>query len=189
MTFERLPNEEPGKPLIQPSPGFADRLMDRIAEHRREERRRRRRRISAAIVLSSVCLGASAYLLSTKQADYGRPPENVQTQPRAAAQTQPPTAVQTQPRSAAQPQPARAATKAATVLAKKTVTSPEDVVIIVNGRELHGAELEAAKATMGLGKCVPPEIELIRDGKPVRQTPQTPGGSKDPCVAARHERQ
>lgn len=143
------------------SPGFTDRLMERIGDHQRQQRRRRR----AAFVLSVACLVVGVYAFRGRPADAQRP-EVVQTQPRPA-DVQRPEVVQTQPSPAAQP--------ADNVLANAGIR-PGDLKITIDGRELHGKELQAAAIQMGLGKCAPPRIELVRDGKQVSYTV--------PCAAA-----
>ncbi len=80
MTFELLPRDEPGNPLLDVPPGFTDALMQRIEDDQR--RRRLRRRL--AILLMAVCLGAAVaiiYMLRSRRADGGRRQGAVQTQP------------------------------------------------------------------------------------------------------------
>src|SRR5258706_14415595 len=80
MTYqELLPKDEPGKPLMDLSPGFTDRLMQRIEDHQRQQRLRR----SAAFVLSIACLVGGVYAFRGRPADAQRP-EVVQRQPKPA---------------------------------------------------------------------------------------------------------
>src|SRR5260221_294952 len=85
MTFELLPQDEPGNPLLDVPPGFTDALMQRIEDDQR--RRRLRRRL--AILLMAVCLVAAVaiilYMLRSRRADGGRRQGAVQTQPVSAA--------------------------------------------------------------------------------------------------------
>jgi hypothetical protein len=64
MVYDLLPKDEPGKPLLDTSPGFTDALMQRIADYERQQRRRRR----LAILLTAVLLAAALaviYMLRT----------------------------------------------------------------------------------------------------------------------------
>ena len=80
MTYDLLPREE-GDELTEVSPGFTDRLMQRIDDY---ERRQRRVRV-AAVALTITCLGTGGYLLSTRQMDHARKPAMAQRQPGPAA--------------------------------------------------------------------------------------------------------
>lgn len=84
MAFDMLPPEEPGDELTEISPGFTDRLMQRIDNYQRQRRRRR----LLAILLTVVALVAAVsvfYTLRTRRADGGRKQGAVSTQPRPAA--------------------------------------------------------------------------------------------------------
>jgi hypothetical protein len=62
MDYEFLPRDEPGKPLMELSPGFTDRLMRRIDNYQRKEKRRRRIAILVSVVVL-VAIVAGVYLL------------------------------------------------------------------------------------------------------------------------------
>lgn len=165
------------------SPGFTDRLMQRIEDHQRQQRLRR----SAAFVLSIACLVGGVYAFRGRPADAQRP-EVVQRQPKPA-DAQRREVVQTQPKPAdvqrpevAQTQPSPAAQPPADVLANAGIR-PGDLKITIDGRELHGKELQTA-IRIGLGKCTPPQVELIRDGKQVSYTVPAAGTGSGPCTAA-----
>ena len=84
MTFDLLPQDEPGNPLLDTPPGFTDALMQRIADYERQQRLRRR----LAILLMAVFLMAAVaviYMLRTRRADDERKQGAVQTQPVVAA--------------------------------------------------------------------------------------------------------
>jgi hypothetical protein len=68
MTYEFLPQEEPGKPLVTLPPGFTESVMQRIADYER----RQRRRWATAIALTALCLVGGAFALSARRFD--RPP-------------------------------------------------------------------------------------------------------------------
>jgi hypothetical protein len=65
MTYEFLPQEEPGKPLVTLPPGFTESVMQRIADYER----RQRRRWTTAIALTALCLVAGAFALSVRRFD------------------------------------------------------------------------------------------------------------------------
>jgi hypothetical protein len=65
MTYEFLPQEEPGKPLVTLPPGFTESVMQRIADYER----RQRRRWTTAIALTALCLVAGAFALSLRRFD------------------------------------------------------------------------------------------------------------------------
>ena len=65
MTYDLLPREEPGKPLIQPSPGFTDRLMERIDAYERQQRRRR----TSATLLTVICGVGAIFIFGTRPTD------------------------------------------------------------------------------------------------------------------------
>ena len=65
MTYEFLPQEEPGKPLVTLPPGFTESVMQRIADYER----RQRRRWTTAIALTALCLVAGALALNARRLD------------------------------------------------------------------------------------------------------------------------
>ena len=84
MTFDLLPQDEPGNPLPDTPPGFTDALMQRIEADQRKRRLRRR----LAILLTAVFLVAAVaviYMLRTRRADGGQKQGAVQTQPVVAS--------------------------------------------------------------------------------------------------------
>lgn len=62
MDLDTLMPQEPGDELTEISPGFNDRLMQRIDNYQRQQRRRRRLAILVAAVVL-VAIVACAYLL------------------------------------------------------------------------------------------------------------------------------
>src|SRR5258708_29889425 len=64
MTFDMLPELEPGEET-EISPGFNDRLMQRIDNYKRRQKRQR----VATVVLTMACLVAGGYVLNTRQVD------------------------------------------------------------------------------------------------------------------------
>ncbi len=64
MTFDMLPQLEPGEET-EISPGFNDRLGQRIDNYKRRQKRQR----VAAVVLTMACLVTGGYVLSTRQVD------------------------------------------------------------------------------------------------------------------------
>ena len=71
MTYEFLPQEEPGKPLVTLPPGFTESVMERIADYER----RQKRRWTTAIALTALCLVAGAFALSARRFDDRRTPD------------------------------------------------------------------------------------------------------------------
>ena len=67
MTYEFLPREEPGKPLMRVSPGFADRVMHRFEEYERQQKRRR----TITIALTFACLLGGGFFLRAWLIDDG----------------------------------------------------------------------------------------------------------------------
>ena len=71
MTFDLLPEDEPGNPLPDVPPGFTDALMQRIADHQRQQRRRRRLAILLTVVFVAAAV-AVIYMLRPRRAVDGR---------------------------------------------------------------------------------------------------------------------
>jgi C-terminal processing protease CtpA/Prc len=134
------------------SPGFTDRVMQRIDDYERKQRRRR----AAAFVLSVAGLVGGVYAFRGMPAGAVRVPEMVQRQPSPAAQP------------------------SAKVLAKAGIL-PGDTVITIDGRELHGKELQDAVIQMDLAKCTSSRIGLVRNGKQVSYTVPPPRAGSGPC--------
>lgn len=170
MTYDELMPEEPGDEQREISPGFNDRLMQRIENYQRRQRRQR----TAAVVLTMACLVSGGYVLTTRQAVDVQKPAMVRMQatPAAAPAVK---AAQVQqaasPRDAVKPRtpaPQLASHARSEAPVNEAGIQPGDLRITIDGKELHGAALEAAKIQMGLTKCTPTKIELVRDGKPVK---------------------
>src|SRR5258708_15395762 len=76
MTFDRRRELEPGEET-EISPGFNDRLMQRIDNYKRRQKRQR----VATVVLTMACLVTGGYVLSTRQVDNAQNPAMAQRQP------------------------------------------------------------------------------------------------------------
>lgn len=181
MTFDMLPELEPGDET-EISPGFNDRLMQRIDNYKRRQKRRR----VATVVLTMACLVTSGYVLSTRQVDDVQKPAMAEKQPRPAA-TPAVTAAPVQQAAFAQdarkpgtPVPSRASqAQSAEALAKAGI-HPGDVKITIDGKEIHDPSLVKA-ILQRMDNCAPPRIELVRDGKPVSYTVAGPHAGSGHC--------
>ena len=76
MTYEFLPGPEPGQQAVTLSPGFTDRVMERVERHVRQRKRRR----TIAVVLIALCLVGGVFLLGTRRLDQGGTPGRPETQ-------------------------------------------------------------------------------------------------------------
>ena len=183
MTFDMLPELEPGEET-EISPGFNDRLMQRIDNYKRRQKRQR----VAAVVLTMACLVTGGYVLSTRQVDDVQKPAIAQKQARPVATpvvNAAPVQQAVSPRDVRKPgtpvPPLASQAQSAEALAK-VGTRPEEVVITIDGKVVHGVSLQAIQNAMD--NCAPSGIELVRDGKPVRYTSPGPRAGNGPCSAA-----
>jgi S1-C subfamily serine protease len=185
MTYELLPEDEPGNPLPDVPAGFTDSVMELIVQDQRKRRRRRR----AAVALATAIFAGSGYLLAARWVDDGPMQNSVQTHaaPKAApVVTAPHVASPAPPQDAVnghtpvRPRSQHTPPADAVVAAD---TRPGDIRIMIDGKEIRDpAEVQAILNRMR-SNCESNRIELIRDGKPVTYT--TPAGSAgtSPCSA------
>src|SRR5258708_7178970 len=189
MSYNLLPTEEPGKPLMKVPPGFTDQLMQRIADRRRREKRRRR----MTFALVATCLVASTagiYQWSTRQAagvqkvDLARKQPGPVTAQRQAAPVMPaigPAIPQTAPTRNAvkRAAPSRLRTGHDNPVARASAANrPEDILITVDGK--------AYRCTPGIMRGSDnrgSQVEQVSDGKRPKYTAQIPPGLTGPCRA------
>lgn len=182
MTYEFLPREEPGKPLIRVSAGFADRVMQRFEEYERKQKRRR----TIVIALTVVSLLGGGFLLSARLIDDGGKAGITQSQAgpvrsvvhqesvhEAPAQyvAVPPNAVK------GDAVPAAHVGHDHPVKSAIALDPPGFIVIMLDGREYHCPPevLQRMKHEDG-------QIEQARyDGKPPKHTAQIQPFSGGPC--------
>ena len=103
MTYEFLPQEEPGKPLVTLSPGFTERVMQRIEARERTQKRRR----MSAMALTILLLLGGIFALSARRTDQGRSPDAPRVQQAG------PVTPRVKPAPSPQPAPPRIAVKGA----------------------------------------------------------------------------
>lgn len=189
MTYELLPEDEPGNPLPEVSADFTANLMTRIAEDQRKRRRRR----TAAIALTTIFLVGGTYALAARWVDEGSTENDARTY--AASKAAP--VVKTAPSPPPSPQnavkrdgPAPRATSHAPSPPADALTAdsvhPGRVVIIFDGKEIRDpAQIKAILSRMHKNSEQNP-IELVRDGKrvpypaPAGSVGKGPGGTATP---------
>jgi S1-C subfamily serine protease len=183
MTFDMLPELEPGEET-EISPGFNDRLMQRIDNYKRRQKRRR----VATVVLTMACLATSGYVMSTRQVDDVQKPAMAEKQPRpvatpAVTAAPVPQAASAHARKPGPPVPPRASQAQSAAALAEAGIHPGDVKITIDGKEIHDPS-QVKAILQRMDNCAPPRIELVRDGKPVRYTYPGPRAGSGPCGAA-----
>ena len=185
MTYDPLPREEPGKPLMQAPPDFIDKLMQRIADYERQQVRRR----LLAVALVSALFAGGAYMLAARWVDVGPKQTIAHTQPGPAA-----TPVVTMPPVPQPPSPQNAVKRDTPVPPsvspvpppsgdlQKAGIRPGDVKITIDGKEIRDPA-QVAAILRSMDNCTPRRVNLVRAGKPVTYTVSVHNAGDSPCTS------
>jgi hypothetical protein len=185
MTYELLPQDEPGNPLPDAPPGFIDSLMKRIEDDQRMRRRRRR----TAVALTTALIAGGAYMIAARWLDVG-PKQNIaHTQPGPAATPvvktppvpQPPSPQNAVKRDTPVP-PTASHTPPPSGALQKAGIRPGDVKITIDGKEIRDPA-QVAAILQSMDNCTPRRVNLVRDGKPVTYTVSVHNAGSSPCTS------